>query len=70
LKVCCVAPAATTTDDGAAAADGAELVKVIVLPPAGAGPFKVTVPTAAAPPTRLVGDTVRPDNSGRTVIVA
>jgi len=46
-------------------------VRVIVIPPLGAGPFKVTVPTEAFPPTTVDGftDTVT-SVGGFTVIVA
>ena len=54
LKVALVAPAATVTLAGTAAA-GLLLVSVTCWPPAGAGPFSVTVPVAEAPPVRLVG---------------
>ena len=56
MKDALVAPAATVTDAGTWAAAVFELVKVTTAPPAGAGPFNVTVPVEDAPPTTDVGD--------------
>ena len=51
-----VAPAGTVTDAGTVA-DGSLLDNEITAPPAGAGPFNVTVPVELAPPVAVVGDT-------------
>ena len=47
-------PAATVTDAGTVT-EALPLTSAITRPPVGAGPFVVTVPTAAFPPIRLVG---------------
>lgn len=54
-KLALVAPAATVTLDGTAAMNGTELVMAILAPPAGAGPFKVTVPVDRPPAFTALG---------------
>jgi hypothetical protein len=44
VKVACVAPAGTVTLEGTEAAPGLLLASAICAPPAGAGPFSLTVP--------------------------
>jgi hypothetical protein len=58
-KVCELAPDATVTAAGTITSCGFALVKVTATPPAGAGPFKVTVPVTEPPPMMLAGCTVR-----------
>jgi len=55
LNVTLVAPAATVTLAGTVAAVGLVFDRVTTAPPAGAGPFKVTVPVEGVPPFTLVG---------------
>ena len=72
-KVALVAPAATVTDAGTWAAAVFELLSVTIAPPAGAGPFSVTVPVEDVPPTTEVGDSpteLRAAAAGSTVKVA
>ena len=58
-----VAPAGTVTVSGANA-DADELCSVTTAPPAGAGPFSVTVfAVAVAPPTIAVGDRVNAETA-------
>src|SRR3989442_692723 len=54
LNVALVAPAETVTLGGTLAA-GLLLKSVTCAPPAGAGPFSVTVPEAGLPPVTLAG---------------
>ena len=54
LNVALAAPAATVTLAGTDAA-GLLLESATCAPPAGAGPFSVTVPEAGLPPVRLAG---------------
>ena len=54
LKLALVAPAGTVTLAGTAAA-ALLLESATCAPPAGAGPFRVTVPVEALPPVTLVG---------------
>lgn len=51
-----VEPAGIVTDDGTVA-DGSLLDNETTAPPAGAGPFNVTVPVELAPFVAVVGDT-------------
>ena len=67
-KVALVAPAATVTLGGTAAAAGLPLDNVTTAPPAGAGPLRVKVPCALAPPVTKEG-TDTEDNASCTVIV-
>jgi hypothetical protein len=55
VKVAVVAFAATVTLDGTLAAVVLLLDRVTTAPPAGAGPFNVTVPVDGVPPTTDVG---------------
>lgn len=59
LNVAAVAPAGTTTLAGTVAMALLLLVRVTVRPALGAGPFRVTVPTDAAPPWTVLGFKVR-----------
>ena len=63
-----VAPAGTITDGGGAATPGFELPSVTVTPPAGATPFKVTVPLLDVPPATLDGDTDMETNASGTTV--
>jgi hypothetical protein len=54
LKLALVAPAGTVTLAGTAAA-ALLLESATTAPPAGAGPFRETVPLEALPPVTLVG---------------
>lgn len=60
MKPAEVALAATVTLVGTVATAAFEVVRLTVAPPAGAGPESVTVPLRLAPPTAVVGETVRP----------
>jgi hypothetical protein len=55
MNVALGAPGWTTTPDEIAATAGLLLRSVTMTPPAGAGWFNFTVPTACAPPTTLTG---------------
>lgn len=55
VNVAVVAPAATATLTGTVAAAVLLLVRVTTAPPAGAGPFSVTVPVEEVPPVTDVG---------------
>ena len=55
LKVPDVWPAAILTDAGTLATVARLLERVTVLPPAAAGPFRVTVPRELAPPVNTFG---------------
>src|SRR6266850_2299323 len=63
LKLALVAPLGTVTLAGTVAA-GLLLDSVTCAPPAGAGPFSVTVPVAEAPPVRLAGLTASAEITG------
>src|SRR5712664_2917296 len=54
LKLALVPPAGTVTLEGTVAA-GSLLESVTCAPPAGAGPFSVTVPAEGLPPVTLAG---------------
>src|SRR5208282_3988321 len=56
VKVALKALAGTVTVSGTVA-DGSLLARLTTAPPAGAGPLKVTVPWALAPPTTIAGFT-------------
>jgi len=58
VNVAVVAFAATVTVVGTCAAAVLPLVNVTTAPPAGAGPFRVTVPVDEVPPITLLGVTV------------
>jgi hypothetical protein len=60
-NVAVVAPAATVTLAGTWATAVRLLVSVTTIPPAGAGPFNVTVPVDGFPPCTLLGSRVRDD---------
>jgi hypothetical protein len=59
VKVALVLPLGTVTVAGTVAAEVLLLVSVTAVPPAGAGPLKVTVPWEAEPPVTLVGLSTR-----------
>ena len=58
VNVVLVAPAGTSTLGGTLATDGSLLESVTCTPPAGAGPFSVTVAKEGLPPVTLVGFSV------------
>jgi hypothetical protein len=55
VNIAVLAPAGTVTDAGTWATDVRLLESVTIAPPAGAGPFKVTVPAEGFPPWTLLG---------------
>ena len=55
VNVALVAPAAMVTLAETVATPGLLLESVTTAPPAGAGPFRVTVPVEGVPPFTLVG---------------
>jgi len=55
LKVALVVPAVTVTLAGTCAAEVLRLCNLTTAPPAGAAPFKVTVPVELAPPSTVPG---------------
>ena len=73
LKLALVPPAGTVTLEGTVAA-GSLLESVTCAPPAGAGPFSVTVPVEGFPPVTLAGlrasDEMTGTAEGVTVSVA
>lgn len=64
VKVALVEPAAINTLAGTCATDVLLLCKLTSFPPAGATPFKVTVPVEGFPPTTEVGDLEREERVG------
>ncbi|PWB65156.1 MAG: hypothetical protein C3F14_05800, partial [Deltaproteobacteria bacterium] len=67
-NVAVVEPAATTTVDGTVAVDVLLLVNDTEAPPAGAGPFSVTVPVETVPPFTVVGLKDSDDSEGRFTV--
>ena len=67
VNVAVLPPAGTVTLDEDSVADGLELVSVTVVPPEGAGPFRVTVPLDELPPVRELGLSETPCSRGSTV---
>jgi len=67
LNVALAAPAATVTFAGTDAA-GLLLESAACAPPAGAGPFSVTVPEAGLPPVRLAGLTPSDEITGANTV--
>jgi len=64
-----VAPPATVTEAGTVAAAGLLLVSVTTAPPAGAGPFSVTVfAVVDVPPSTDAGDNVTTDGLGASTV--
>ena len=68
VNVALVAPAATVTLAGTVAAAVLLLVSVTAAPPAGAAPFKVTVPVEEVPPVTLVGLSVMLEGVGALTV--
>ena len=70
VKVPLVAPAGTITLEGTVATPVLLLESRTWAPPAGAGPFSVTVPVEdCTPPTTLVGLSVSEETIGSTVML-
>ncbi len=70
VKVALVAPAGTITLEGTVATPVLLLESRTWAPPAGAGPFSVTVPVEdCTPPTTLVGLSVSEETIGSTVML-
>jgi hypothetical protein len=65
-NVALVEPAGTVTDAGTVAAAVLSLAKDTTAPPAGAGPFSVTLPVEPVPPMTEEGVRVRDVSTGRT----
>ena len=63
-KLVLVEPAAMVTLPGTCATEILLLCKVILAPPAGAGPVSVTVPVELFPPTTVVGVLANVDRTG------
>ena len=63
-NVVLVAPAGTVTLPGTVAAAVLSLDSVTGAPPAGAGPFSVTVPVELLPPVTVVGFTPSEETTG------
>ena len=72
LKVAWVAPAGTVTLEGTVAAPVLLLESATTAPPAGAGPFSLTVPVEvpSGPPTTLVGLRLRELTIGGSTLSA
>lgn len=68
VKVAVVAPAATVTFAGTVATEVLLLERVTAMPPAGAGPLRVTVPVDGLPPCTLVGLRARDDIVGALTV--
>jgi hypothetical protein len=68
VKVAVVAPPATVTFAGTVAADVMLLERVTTIPPAGAGPVRVTIPVDGLPPCTLVGLRARDDIVGALTV--
>lgn len=64
VNVALVAPAATVTEELWTSAAAESLARATVVPPDGAGPLSVTVPTLASPPWMLAGLTESADSVG------
>jgi len=69
VKVAVVAPAFTDTVAGTVAADWL-LPRLTAIPPAGATPFRVTVPVDDAPPIKAEGFRLRPTGDGELTVNA
>src|SRR5262245_40362771 len=63
-KLALRAPAGTLTLAGTLAAAGWELARLTSVPPAGAGPARVTTPVTGVPPVRLPGFSVTSTGAG------
>ena len=66
VNVAVLAPAATVTEAGTDTT-GADAVNVTTVPPEGAGPLRVTVPVAEAPPATEAGENVTLRGTGAVV---
>jgi hypothetical protein len=70
VKLALVAPAGTVTLDGTVATAGLLLMSVTTAPPAGAGPLKLTRPSAEEPPRTQLGETASEERVAGVVGVA
>jgi hypothetical protein len=68
VKLAVVAFAATVTLAGTVAAEVLLLLRLTVVPPAAAGPVRVTVPVDEAPPGTEEGFTLRAFSSGDVTV--
>jgi hypothetical protein len=67
-KVAVWAPPGTVTDGATDATAGLALESVTPMPPTGAGPVRVTVPTGAPPPATVAGLRVTDEGMGRVTV--
>lgn len=61
-------PAGTVMEAGTRATDVRLLDNVTIIPPAGAGPFKATVPVDGVPPVTVLGFKVSAEATGAVIV--